>query len=73
MYDVVKDQDSKTVSLIFEHVDNERHTTLYPRLKDMDIRFYLYKILEGLDYCHSMGIIHRDIKPHNLVIDPHKK
>lgn len=23
--------------------------------------------MKGLDYCHSMGIMHRDIKPHNIV------
>jgi casein kinase II subunit alpha len=22
-----------------------------------------------LDYCHSMGIMHRDVKPHNIIID----
>jgi serine/threonine protein kinase len=28
--------------------------------------------MQALDYCHSMGIIHRDVKPHNIIID-HKK
>jgi len=39
----------------------------------MDIRLYMYKILEGLEFCHSMGIMHRDIKPHNIMIDHSKK
>lgn len=26
-------------------------------------------VLQALDYCHSMGIVHRDVKPHNIMID----
>ena len=29
----------------------------------------MYEVLRGLDYAHSHGIMHRDIKPGNLVID----
>uniref|UniRef100_A0A673KK75 non-specific serine/threonine protein kinase n=1 Tax=Sinocyclocheilus rhinocerous TaxID=307959 RepID=A0A673KK75_9TELE len=47
---------------------------LYQTLTDYDIRFYMYEILKALDFCHSMGIMHRDVKPHNIMIDhEHRK
>lgn len=38
---------------------------LYPTLTDHDIRYYLYELLKALSFCHSQGIMHRDVKPHN--------
>ncbi|XP_071954349.1 cyclin-dependent kinase 1-like [Antedon mediterranea] len=33
------------------------------------VKSYLHQILEGMVYCHSRRIIHRDMKPQNLLID----
>eukprot|EP00828_Plagiopyla_frontata_P003799 TRINITY_DN1124_c0_g1_i6.p1 TRINITY_DN1124_c0_g1~~TRINITY_DN1124_c0_g1_i6.p1 ORF type:complete len:200 (-),score=33.02 TRINITY_DN1124_c0_g1_i6:79-678(-) len=29
----------------------------------------MFEILKALDFCHSKGIMHRDVKPHNIMID----
>jgi casein kinase II subunit alpha len=73
LIDVARDNQSRTPSLIFEFVNNTDFKTLYPTLSDMDIRYYISELLKALDYCHSKGIIHRDVKPHNVMIDHSKK
>ncbi|PQQ14596.1 casein kinase II subunit alpha-2 [Prunus yedoensis var. nudiflora] len=69
LLDIVRDQHSKTPSLIFEFVNSTDFKVLYPTLTDYDIRYYIYELLKALDYCHSQGIMHRDVKPHNVMID----
>ncbi|XP_018631167.1 casein kinase II subunit alpha-like isoform X3 [Nicotiana tomentosiformis] len=69
LLDIVRDQQSKTPSLIFEYVNNTDFKVLYPTLSDFDVRYYIYELLKALDYCHSQGIMHRDVKPHNVMID----
>jgi casein kinase II subunit alpha len=66
---VVKDPVSRTPALIFEHINNTDFKTLYQTFSDFDIRFYTLETIKALDYCHSMGIMHRDVKPHNIMID----
>lgn len=73
LLDVVREPQLKTPALIFEHVDNIDFRTLYPTFTDFDIRFYMYELLKALDYSHLMGIMHRDVKPHNVMIDHNQK
>lgn len=46
LYDIVRDQHSKTPSLIFEYVNSTDFKVLYPTLTDYDIRYYIYELLK---------------------------
>lgn len=69
LLDIVRDQQSKTPSLVFEYVNNMDFKVLYPTFTEYDICYYIYELLKALDFSHSQGIMHRDVKPHNVMID----
>ena len=33
------------------------------------MQLYLWQMLQGISYCHSRRVLHRDMKPQNLLVD----
>lgn len=65
-------QDGK-LFLVFEWLDKDlkKHMdSLVPgAIPTRDVKSFMYQLLQGMDYCHARGIMHRDLKPQNLLVD----
>ncbi|EGC30115.1 hypothetical protein DICPUDRAFT_41903 [Dictyostelium purpureum] len=57
--------------LVFEYLDQDlkKYMDSVPTLSPPLIKSYLYQLLKGLAFSHSHRILHRDLKPQNLLID----
>ena len=69
MYDVGFDQDLHYI--IMEYVNGEtlkEYITRHGRLSIDEAVKFTIAIAEGLEHAHTMGIVHCDIKPHNVII-----
>ena len=73
LLDLIRDEEAKVPCLVFEWIDNDDPKTLYTRLSDTELRYYMFELLKALDFCHSKGIIHRDVKPQNIVVNHSEK
>ncbi|KAF0895222.1 hypothetical protein E2562_008561 [Oryza meyeriana var. granulata] len=63
---------SKSLYLVFEYMEHDLvGLAATPGLKftEPQVKCLLQQLLSGLDYCHSNGVLHRDLKGSNLLID----
>ena len=42
---------------------------MFQNFTDLEIRYYMFKLLEALDSAHERGIMHRDVKPGNILFN----
>ncbi|KAA8534588.1 hypothetical protein F0562_032153 [Nyssa sinensis] len=71
LLDVVNNEG--TVYLVLEYMDLDLSKFIknHPQLAENPhtVKTFLHQILSGLSYCHSNRILHRDLKPRNLLVD----
>ncbi|KAG5448245.1 Cell division protein kinase 1 [Clonorchis sinensis] len=70
--------DGGRLYLVFEYlnVDLKRYLDDHGRKNMLDpsvTRSFMYQMLQGLLFCHGRRVIHRDLKPQNILVDVGRK
>eukprot|EP00494_Astrolonche_serrata_P028075 UN28340 len=71
LHDVIHTE--KRLTLVFEYLDQDLKQYLDALgdagLPKQKVQSFCYQLLSGIKYCHEQRVLHRDLKPQNLLIN----
>ncbi|ANB15373.1 cyclin-dependent serine/threonine-protein kinase PHO85 [Sugiyamaella lignohabitans] len=72
LYDVIHTENK--LNLVFEHMDRDLKKFMDSHgnkgaLEARQVKAFMYQLLKGIMFCHENRVLHRDLKPQNLLIN----
>ncbi|NXM54641.1 CDK18 kinase, partial [Illadopsis cleaveri] len=70
LHDIIHTE--RSLTLVFEYLDNDLKQYLENcgnLMSVHNVKIFMFQLLRGLAYCHGRKILHRDLKPQNLLIN----
>ena len=69
LHDIIHTKSSLTFVFEFLSTDLSQYLESHPGgLSASNVKLFMFQLLRGLAFCHARRILHRDVKPQNLLI-----
>tara|TARA_B100001121_G_C18583260_1_gene570809 strand:+ start:63 stop:974 length:912 start_codon:yes stop_codon:yes gene_type:complete len=70
----VEENNKPILYLVFEYLDTDlkKYMDLTGKSTPMPknvVKSFMYQLIKGVTHCHKHGVLHRDLKPQNLLVD----
>uniref|UniRef100_A0A8C2NFC4 cyclin-dependent kinase n=1 Tax=Capra hircus TaxID=9925 RepID=A0A8C2NFC4_CAPHI len=69
LHDIIHTKETLTFVFEYVHTDLAQYMSQHPGgLHPHNVRLFMFQLLRGLAYIHHQHVLHRDLKPQNLLI-----
>lgn len=70
LLNVLKADNDRDIYLVFEYMETDLHAVIRASiLEDIHKQYTMYQLLKALKYMHTANVLHRDMKPSNLLLN----